>query len=131
MVILSILGHVANIPTVISMTYPQPAKQGVSSGTSQIPVLLFLLGPGRFLRGNRGRKGLWVENLPPFIESKHHRMTYQKKLVRCPWNSLEFGNLLFCTIMLALFVHGVPSVFYTLLYGGTVHFQLGQDTRRK
>jgi hypothetical protein len=31
--------------------------------------------------------------------------------------------------MLALFAHGVPSVFSTLLYGGTLHFQLGQNSR--
>jgi hypothetical protein len=30
--------------------------------------------------------------------------------------------------MLAMFAHGVPSVLYVLLYGGTLHFQLGQNT---
>jgi hypothetical protein len=31
--------------------------------------------------------------------------------------------------MLAMFAHGVPSVLYVLLYGGTLHFQLGQNKR--
>jgi len=42
--------------------------------------------------------------------------------------SANNGNFLFRAVMLAMLAHGVPSVFYVLLYGGTLHFQLGQDT---